>query len=68
MAITCPHCGAQFDVTLFQFGKTVRCDCGRIVRLEEGHTTRIDGTGPRHSPRPPDPEPPIGNPGTQQTE
>jgi len=28
MAITCPQCGAGFDVTLFQFGHRVRCDCG----------------------------------------
>jgi hypothetical protein len=28
MAITCPRCGAGFDVTLFQFGHRVRCDCG----------------------------------------
>ena len=32
MAITCPRCGAGYDVTLFQFGRRVRCDCG--VQLE----------------------------------
>ena len=31
MAITCPRCGAGFDVTLFQFGHRVRCDCGTEV-------------------------------------
>jgi putative protease len=31
MAITCPRCGAGFDVTLFQFGRRVRCDCGAWV-------------------------------------
>ena len=31
MAITCPTCGAEFDVTLFQFGNRVRCDCGTEV-------------------------------------
>ena len=31
MAITCPNCGADFDATLFQFGRTVRCDCGAEV-------------------------------------
>jgi predicted Zn finger-like uncharacterized protein len=31
MAITCPKCGAQYDVTLFEFGRTVKCDCGQII-------------------------------------
>jgi hypothetical protein len=31
MAITCPKCGAEFDATLFQFGHSVRCDCGTEV-------------------------------------
>lgn len=34
MAIRCPICGAEYDVTLFEFGKTVRCSCGRLVRYE----------------------------------
>lgn len=37
MAITCPCCGAGFDVTLFQFGHRVRCDCGAWVDLGRGH-------------------------------
>ncbi|MFH1921414.1 MAG: EF-Tu/IF-2/RF-3 family GTPase [Planctomycetota bacterium] len=37
MAITCPRCGAGFDVTLFQFGHRVRCDCGAWVGLATGH-------------------------------
>ena len=37
MAITCPCCGAGFDVTLFQFGHRVRCDCGQWVDLGGGH-------------------------------
>ena len=37
MAITCPRCGAGFDVTLFQFGHGVRCDCGAWVDLGRGH-------------------------------
>jgi len=28
MAILCPTCGRQYDVTLFQFGQGVVCDCG----------------------------------------
>jgi len=31
MAITCPRCGSDFDVTLFQFGRRVRCRCGAEV-------------------------------------
>ncbi len=42
MAITCPRCGAGFDVTLFQFGHRVRCDCGTELAfpgadLRSGH-------------------------------
>jgi poly(ADP-ribose) glycohydrolase ARH3 len=42
MAITCPHCGSQFDATLFQFGHRVRCHCGTEVEypgtdLRAGH-------------------------------
>jgi translation initiation factor IF-2 len=37
MAITCPRCGAGFDVTLFEFGHTVQCDCGARVDLAQGH-------------------------------
>lgn len=31
MAIPCPKCGRQYDVTLFQFGKTINCACGERV-------------------------------------
>jgi putative protease len=42
MAISCPRCGAGYDVTLFQFGHGIRCDCGAEVRypgegLRGGH-------------------------------
>ena len=42
MAITCPRCGAGYDVTLFQFGRRVRCHCGQWVDLDHGHVL----TGP----------------------
>ena len=35
MAIQCPDCGKQYDVTLFQFGGTVVCDCGAIVAYSD---------------------------------
>ncbi|MDQ4122940.1 MAG: Mut7-C RNAse domain-containing protein [Acidobacteriota bacterium] len=34
MAISCTNCGRQYDVTLFQFGKTINCACGERVGLE----------------------------------
>lgn len=34
MAVTCPRCGRQYDVTLFQFGRTINCACGERVGLE----------------------------------
>src|SRR3990167_938671 len=37
VAIMCPRCGAGYDVTLFQFGRAVRCDCGTWVDLRGGH-------------------------------
>lgn len=33
MAVTCPKCGWQYDVTLFQFGRTINCACGERVGL-----------------------------------
>ena len=33
MAVTCPGCGWQYDVTLFQFGRTINCACGERVGL-----------------------------------
>ena len=35
MAISCPKCGWQYDVTLFQFGRTINCSCGGLVGLED---------------------------------
>jgi uncharacterized protein len=34
MAVSCPQCGRQYDVTLFQFGRTINCACGRRVGFE----------------------------------
>jgi len=35
MSIPCPHCGRQYDITLFQFGRTIRCECGATI--DESH-------------------------------
>ena len=37
MAIKCPQCGAEYDVTLFTFGRSIHCDCGAWVDLAVGH-------------------------------
>jgi uncharacterized protein len=34
MAISCAKCGRQYDVTLFQFGRTINCACGERVWFE----------------------------------
>ena len=31
MAVRCPECGRDYDVTLFCFGGSVRCVCGEEV-------------------------------------
>lgn len=33
MAIRCSKCGREYDVTLFEFGHTVACECGHVVDL-----------------------------------
>ena len=45
MAYCCPRCGRQFDATLFEFGRTVQCPCGRTVDIRDGHR--------REAPKPP---------------
>lgn len=42
MAVTCPQCGAEYDVTLFTFGRRIRCDCGAWVDLAVGHEETND--------------------------
>ena len=37
MAIKCPQCGAEFDVTLFTFDRKIQCDCGAWVDVAVGH-------------------------------
>jgi len=39
MAIRCLNCKKDYDVTFFEFGGTVLCECGNIVTLrhEESH-------------------------------
>jgi hypothetical protein len=45
MAVTCPQCRAEYDVTLFTLGRRIRCDCGAWVDVAVGHQqTSEDGT------------------------
>jgi hypothetical protein len=43
MAIKCPQCGAEFDVTLFTFDRKIQCDCGAWVDLAVGHQQTTKG-------------------------
>jgi len=40
MAVICPKCNRQYDVTLFQFGQGLACDCGTLVNPFE--TAAVD--------------------------
>jgi hypothetical protein len=42
MAVQCPNCKRGYDATLFAFGKTVTCDCGKIVRFQHKVTMLED--------------------------
>ncbi len=33
MAVPCPSCGRDYDIALFQFGRTIDCTCGARVAL-----------------------------------
>ncbi len=34
MAVPCRRCGREYDVTLFEFGRTICCTCGNRVGIE----------------------------------
>ncbi len=34
MSVFCPGCGREYDITLFQYGRTIECTCGRRVGRE----------------------------------
>jgi len=38
VAIRCPQCGREYDVSLFQFDRTIQCDCGRKLELSHFET------------------------------
>ena len=41
MAVRCSNCGRGYDVTLFEFGRSVTCVCGNTVVLK--HEQMSDG-------------------------
>jgi len=45
MALTCPRCGRQYDVTLFEFRHSVACECGAMLDLQKGHLECLGGDG-----------------------
>jgi len=47
MAIRCPRCGREYDVTLFEFGRTVACECGNVVGLSGVRTLDQSGVPTR---------------------
>ena len=47
MAISCPGCGREYDVTLFQFGRTIHCTCGSRVGLEQRMGPPVTSSHPR---------------------
>jgi uncharacterized protein with PIN domain len=47
MAIPCPGCGREYDVTLFQFGRTIHCTCGARVGLEKRVGPELSSSRPR---------------------
>jgi len=40
MSVRCPGCSREYDVTLFQFGRTIHCTCGERVGMEPGARER----------------------------
>jgi uncharacterized protein len=47
VAVPCPRCGREYDVTLFEFGRTLWCACGARV----GATARVRSLGAGADPR-----------------
>jgi DNA-directed RNA polymerase subunit RPC12/RpoP len=39
MAIRCSFCGRNYDVTLFEFGNTIKCECGHEIGFQHREIT-----------------------------
>lgn len=40
MAVKCLNCGREYDITLFDFGRTIVCVCGKKVTMK--HEERLN--------------------------
>ena len=47
MSVLCPSCEREYDVSLFQFGRTLDCTCGQRVGLAPKVRQSDSGTEPR---------------------
>ncbi len=47
VSVPCPRCGREYDVALFQFGRTFHCSCGARV----AHEARVRSATPDPIPR-----------------
>lgn len=47
MGVPCPSCGRDYDVALFQFGRTIDCTCGRRVGVDAPRRVPVDRSNPR---------------------
>ncbi|MBI5101140.1 MAG: hypothetical protein HZB33_04825 [Nitrospirae bacterium] len=45
MAVQCPSCGRGYDVTLFEFSRSITCACGKTVSFR--HEQKTDEKGIR---------------------
>lgn len=39
MAIQCSYCGRGYDITLFEFDRSITCICGKTVTFKHDRTT-----------------------------
>ena len=39
MAVRCSYCGREYDVTLFEFDRSITCVCGKTVTFKHEHIT-----------------------------
>ncbi len=46
MSLRCPRCGREFDVTLFEYRRSVLCPCGEVLTMDDGHTLNGDRDKP----------------------
>jgi DNA-directed RNA polymerase subunit RPC12/RpoP len=39
MAVRCSYCGRDYDVTLFEFDRSIRCVCGKTITFKHEQMT-----------------------------